>query len=399
MTEIDIDDINQQLRKSGGFTVNDSDQPNDTEITFYGRQRVYRDNDEAIERIGRVLASQLPQSINTYRIVETNSNVPMVETIIDAKKLKTAARHEVLEADINESFIRQQPSKETIDNYDPKSPSGTYFGLQTFWSQMFGNPEEFYFYQGGVFANTGYSFSPKLSFRTAFKVTLLDNFDKFNFFTDSQPSTLPRVRTHVREYITRNDITLENTYVHWKDQLSNNWFGQLYAGYIETMFAGTGGEIMYRPVDSKFAFGLDLNYVKQRDFDSETALFDYSVLTGHASIYWQPEFLPDMQLTFNVGQFLAKDRGVNVNLTKRFDSGIEVGVYAAFTNVSAEEYGEGSFSKGFYITIPTELFSLKSKKGSGKIPWTPINRDGGQMLLRPVILSNFTESRSLFSAH
>jgi len=77
------------------------------------------------------------------------------------------------------------------------------------------------------------------------------------------------------------------------------------------MFAGVGGEILYRPVDSNLAYGLDIAYVKQRDPYSQTGLEDYTAVTGHASVYWQPEFLDDTQITVSAGQFLAKDKGVN----------------------------------------------------------------------------------------
>ena len=162
------------------------------------------------------------------------------------------------------------------------------------------------------------------------------------------------------------------------------------------MFGGVGAEILYQPVDSNVAFGVDLNYVQQRSFENDWDFRDYKVLTGHASIYWRPSFMPDTQLTLNVGQFLAKDKGVNIDFAKRFDSGIIVGAYAAFTNVSAEEYGEGSFTKGFYISIPFDLFVLESAKGRGKIPWVPIARDGGQKLNRPAELKNMTDIRSPF---
>ena len=103
-----------------------------------------------------------------------------------------------------------------------------------------------------------------------------------------------------------------------------------------------------------------------------------------------------MQLTFNIGRFLAKDYGVNVDFAKRFDSGIVMGAFAAITDVSSEEYGEGSFTKGFYISIPFDLFSIKPATGRGKLPWIPISRDGGQMLNRPSMLYNTTEQRSPF---
>ena len=51
---------------------------------------------------------------------------------------------------------------------------------------------------------------------------------------------------------------------------------------------------------------------------------------------------------------------------------------------------------GFYVSIPFDLFSLKSATGRGRIPWVPIARDGGQMLNRPMSLNAITEARSPF---
>ena len=162
------------------------------------------------------------------------------------------------------------------------------------------------------------------------------------------------------------------------------------------MYAGVGAEVMYRPLDSRWAFGIDANFVQQRDFENEFGLLDYKAFTGFASVYWQPEVLPDARIRLSAGQFLARDKGVNIEFAKRFDSGIVVGAFASFTNVSAEEYGEGSFTKGFFISVPFDLFVLKPATGRGTFPWIPIARDGGQMLNRPVNLISTTEKRSPF---
>lgn len=383
------------LLQHSSFLLNATHQQGD-EMTFYGMQLAYRDHDEATQRVGRILASELPESIRTYKIVETVAHTPMLETEIDAQAFKIAARSETLESDIKTTYKRQDPNQLTESNYRPNKLSGLMFSAETFWIQTFGSPEDFYLYQGGAFLNTGYAFNPNFSVRAGAKVTLVENFDKFNFLVDAEQSTLPRVRTQVREYVTRSNVTLENAYLHWFDKIADNTYMQVYGGYLETMFGGVGSELLYRPVDSTLSFGLDVNYVKQRDFDSETAFFDYDAITGHASVYWEPEFLPNMLLTLSAGQFLAKDKGVNVDMAKRFDSGIVVGAYAAFTNVSAKEYGEGSFTKGFYISIPFDMFSFTSAKGRGRIPWIPIGRDGGQMLNRPVLLRDMTEIRAPF---
>ncbi len=387
--------LTTDLLKQGGFSV-DQSVVKDNSVIFYGRQTSYQDRNEAIERVGRIIASELPEDIDIYKIVETSGSVPIVETVIDAQMFKTHARYEITEPNITETFVRQGISQESLNNLASDNYQGFFGGVETFWIQTFGNPEAFYLYQGGVLLNGGYSFNGKTSVTGTLKVNLLENFEKFTFTTDSYPSTLPRVRTRVREYVSNRHITVDNLFAHWNNRIAPNLYAQAYAGYLEAMYGGIGAELLYAPVDSNLSFGFDINYVKQRSFEDQFEFFDYDVITGHANIYWQPEFFDDSLLTFNIGQYLAKDKGVTIDFAKRFDSGIIVGAYAALTNVSSREYGEGSFTKGFYLSIPFDLFSLTPAKGSAKIPWVPISRDGGQALNRPVMLKSITQERHTF---
>jgi hypothetical protein len=396
MEQIDRTRLTQDLYYQAGFAVSTS-HLSETDVTLYGQQMNYRNEDEAIDRVGRIMASELPDSVKTYRIVNTVGAIPLLETVIDAEKFKKQARYQTLDPNIISTFQRKGLSTTTIDRYAPNNTSGFFSGIEAFWVQTFGNPEAFYLYQAGVLVNGGYSFDGKTSFLGTMKVNLLENYDKFNFTTDRAPSSLPRVRTNVREYVSNRDVTMQNLMLHWNDRIAPNLYAQVYGGYLETMYGGIGAELLYRPVDSNLAFGFDINYVKQRSYENEVKFFDYKVLTGHANIYWQPTFLKDTLVSIKAGQYLAKDKGVTIDFAKRFDSGIVVGAYAAITNVSAEEYGEGSFTKGFYLTIPFDLFSLKPSKGSGKIPWVPISRDGGQALNRPIELYGVTNERSPFA--
>lgn len=395
-----VDDIYRgrlykDLHMKGGFLLNDTDIKED-EAVFYGVQRFYPDQKDAINRVGRILASELPDSIKTYHLVETGGNTPMVDTVIDADKFKAAATYRGLESDVTQTYYRQDVSDDIYDAFDPVREGGIYYSMSTFWVQSFGNPEDFFLYQGGLSFQAGYEFNSQFSFHSNTRYTLLDNFDKFNFKVDQEDSSLHRVRTYVREYVTRSNLVSDSAFLRWADRVDDNLYAQVYGGYLETMFAGVGTEFLYREVDSNWAFGIDLNYVKQRSYKSTFGLDDYTALTGHASVYWRPEFLPDTRISLSAGQFLAKDKGVNIDFAKRFDSGIVVGAFAAITNVSAEEYGEGSFTKGFYISIPFDLFVLKSAKGRGYFPWVPIARDGGQALRRPVMLIDTTDLRSPF---
>ncbi len=383
------------LRRHGGYVITDLE-IDDEQATFYGLQTRYRDRNEGVERVGRILASELPESIQQYHLVEQSNNVPMVDTIIDAAKFREHATYSVPESSVEDTYRRVSPTQQQVDAYEPHRATGAFFSTKFFWTQTFGNPEDFYLYQIGLLSSVGYKFNEHLGIYGGIRTTLLDNFDKFNFTVDAEETFLPRVRTRVREYVSGPMVILDTVFMQWSDRLADNWYYQGYGGYLETMFGGVGGEIMYRPIDSNFAFGVDINYVKQRDPDSTTGFIDYSAVTGFASAYYQPEFLPDTRIRASVGQFLAKDRGINIDFAKRFDSGIVVGAFASFTNVSSEEYGEGSFTKGFYVSVPLDLFILQPATGRGQFPWVPIARDGGQMLNRPVQLIGVTEMRSPF---
>ncbi|MFC4656841.1 YjbH domain-containing protein [Rheinheimera marina] len=396
LDQIDKAELSKQLYFNAGFVVNNY-QLNDEQLVLTGRQVAFRDENVSMERIGRVLAQHLPESVKDYRIVLEAGGMQMVETKIDAPAFIAAATAQEPELAISDSFTRQNPgSYQWVGEVEP---SGFGYGSNLFWIQSFGSPEDFYMYQAGLFANAAYQFNSNFGIYGTAKINLLTNFDEFNYKLDDFDTDLPRVRTYVREYVTRSDITMENLYGQWKSELAPDWFGQLYAGYLETMFGGVGGEVLYRPVDSEFAVGLDLNYVKQRSYEKELAFFDYTAFTGHVTAYWQPQdgWLKDSMVKVSAGQYLAKDKGVTLEFARRFDSGIIVGAYGAFTNVSSEQYGEGSFTKGMYVSIPFDLFSLKSATGRGLLPWVPISRDGGQMLNRPVRLMDVTELRSTFN--
>jgi len=187
------------LSYQANFLLNATHQEGD-HMTFYGTQFAFRDHDQATERVGRILASEMPESIRTYKIVDTLGHIPMVETVIDAQAFKTVARNEVLESDIKTTYERRNPSEDTDQNYKPNKAAGAILDIESFWIQTFGNPEAFYLYQGGVFVNTGYAFNPNFSIRGGVKVNLIENFDKFNFLVDRQESTLPRVRTAIQHF-------------------------------------------------------------------------------------------------------------------------------------------------------------------------------------------------------
>ncbi|MEO3879122.1 YjbH domain-containing protein [Rheinheimera fenheensis] len=383
------------LLREGGFYVRKL-ALQDNKVIISGVQLRYRDHDEGMERVGRVLAANLPEQITQYEVTHETARLPMLTVQIDAAEFKQAARYQSLQNDVRSSYVNRNPDM-TAPSWDYQANSRFWTPwVELLWSQSWGNPEAFYLYQAAALWGNDFRLNDNLTLRGVVKTNLISNYDKFNFKVDSQAAFLPRVRTFVREYVTNSDVQLDSLTLTWSDRLSENVYAQAYGGYLEMMYGGVGGEFLYAPLDSNIAIGADVNYVKQRSFEDRVSFRDYDTVTGHINVYWQPEFIDNTLLSFNIGRFLAQDYGVNFGIARRFDSGIVVGAFAAKTNVSSREFGEGSFNKGFYISLPLDLFSVKPATGRGLIPWVPLTRDGGQMLTRPAELYQRVQKRARF---
>lgn len=398
--QINTQRLVQRLQQESGWNINKltANKEQDT-VTLYGAQTRYRDKVHGLTRASRVLASELPATVSDYQLVNQQLGSQLSTEKVDAITTKKAWFNTDLTTKAGDAFsVAEIPAAEQQKTLYQKD-----FGLQ--WpsigvrpklEQSFGGPENFYMYQLLAQIDLGWRLMPELYIDGRVGVNLLTNFDDFNFLVEDHPNYLPRVRTYVREYVTYSDVWLDHLQATYIKQLSPNWYTSVYGGYFERMFGGLGNEWLYRPLAQNWAVGVDLNWAKQRSFESYTGFRDYEVVTGHITGYWQPKFMDNTTVQLAAGRFLAGDNGVQLNVSKQFDSGIIVGAYAAKTNVSAQEYGEGSFTKGFYISIPLDLFQRQYSRSYGSIGWSPLTRDGGQMLQRQTRLFGVTQARSPF---
>ena len=252
--------------------------------------------------------------------------------------------------------------------------------------QSLGGPDAFMLYQLSAAIDGQWRLPAEVQMAGRVRARLLSNYDRYEF---SGYSNLPRVRTHVREYLTTSRVTLSSLYLGKAQRLATNWTGSWYGGYLEEMFAGMGAELLYRQPGSRWAIGADINQVRQRDFAQDFGLRDYRVKTGHLSLYWQTPW-QNVDMTLQAGQYLAGDRGATLALSRVFENGLRMGAFATRTNVSAQQFGEGSFNKGIFISVPFDAFLTKSTKATAQFNWIPLTRDGGAPLVRPMRLIDET---------
>ena len=79
---------------------------------------------------------------------------------------------------------------------------------------------------------------------------------------------------------------------------------------------------------------------------------DYENITGSVNYYYRNYNIVPFDLKISYGEYLAGDEGFTIDFSRSFINGTKFGVFASFTDVSTEDFGEGSFDKGIYFNIP-----------------------------------------------
>lgn len=195
-------------------------------------------------------------------------------------------------------------------------------------------------------------------------------------------SVLQHVRSDWVRYV-QNDLTLRDLFVSRQWQPRPALYARVSAGYLEQMFGGVSAELLWKPVSSPLGIGIEANYVAQRDTDGRFGFgeYDYRVATGHVSTYY--EFGPGLVAQVDAGRYLAGDWGATFGLDRVFDNGWSLGAFFTLTNVSAEDFGEGSFDKGIRFSMPLNWILAEPSRQTVGTTITPITRDGGQRLRVP----------------
>jgi len=343
---------------------------------------VYTSDTQALGRTVRVLTRTMPASIETFHItLSSGQGLPVSTTTFrrsDIERLEHAPAREILaRAEFNDSLRfgdvpdrlpgvhpqfnwRVGPITRTYA-FDPDQPFRADVRLQARGDWQLGS--------GWVLTGAG-------------SVKLFGTIDEATRFSNS---VMPRVRSNSLLYDRVTGPTLDILTLAKYARLGPDFYGRFTAGYLETMYAGVSGEILWKPVDSRLALGAEVNFVRPRDFGQgfgiRTRRTPGGVIpewNGHVSAYYD---LPgDYDAAVHAGRYLAGDWGATLQVARSFANGWQVGAFATKTNVSAETFGEGSFDKGIFVEIPLSWLVGQSTQQSFGQTIRPIQRDGGQRL-------------------
>lgn len=226
----------------------------------------------------------------------------------------------------------------------------------------------------GLRLKAAYDIRPGLVFSGTIYKRLAGNIDR-----SGNPSTSPLqpVRTDGSRYSKFGDPALEKLTLAWFARPAKDFYSRVTFGYLERMHAGVSGELLWKPVDSRLALGVEVNYTKQRDTDGGLGFgeYDYDIVTGHVSAYY--DFGNGYVGELDVGKYLAGDVGATVSLDRVFVNGWRVGAFATVTDATSAEFGSGGFDKGVRFSIPLNWALGEQGKRAFGTTLRPATGDGG----------------------
>lgn len=362
-------------------------------IVYYNNSRYFSEAD-ALDRLTRILMRETPPLVEKFRLIAVVNGVPQQEFDIlrgpEERKFTQTEKLDLFGDTANATISAPPMQNPVLAEANRTSYPRFSWDIYPQLRQELFDPADPFAIELAAVASAAIEIRPGLSLNGEAETSLFDN---FNLERQSN-STLPHVRSDFVKYFAQGKTGLGQLDAEYRFRLTPNIFATAKAGYLESMFAGGGGEILWRPESQRWALGVDAYEVWQRGFDRLFDLQDYHVFTGHVSLYYASPWY-DLNFIVSAGQYLAGDRGLTFQMTRRFLSGVEVGAFFTKTNISSAKFGEGSFDKGIIIRIPLGWALPIETQGQWNIDLRPVQRDGGQRLAGDATLFAETQRTSL----
>lgn len=361
------DAVRQRLSSEGlrleGFSLRERG------ITVHIRNNRWDVTAQAAGRTARVLANTLPPSIEEFTIIFQERGVPLSAVTTLRSDL------EALQFDYDGAW-RTRARADISDGTGGAEPKTKFiYGISPYWAFSFFDPQEPVRFDFGVQLDSSYQAAPGLTFDAMVRYPLAGNLGDSVRESDS---VIQRVRSESFLFARESNLEINRLTAEYLWRPAPDTFARVTGGYLENQFGGVSAEALWSPINSRFALGVEANYVIQRDFDMLLGFQDYDVVTGHVSAYY--DLGNGFHSQLDLGRYLAGDWGGTVSIDREFNNGVKVGGYFTLTDVSFDDFGEGSFDKGLRIEFPLSYLTGQPSRRTLRQSLQPVLRDGGARL-------------------
>ena len=341
----------------------------------------YRSTAQALGRAARTASRYLSDNFDSFYIEFIEDNLVILSAEINRNQLIDS----VVSAEPSENFLDTVTFQDTAAlGFDQSGSKKFSWSIGPYVEYSLFDPLAPIRGEVGAELFTQYTLGSGFYIDGRVRKSVVGNFDKLLRQSDS---VLPHVRSDHDIYGRDGDPGIDQLTITKVNKIMPSVYGKLTAGYLEKMFAGVSGEILWKPISSSLGIGIELSQVQQRNFDMLWGLRNYQVTTGHLSAYYF--FKNGFMTQLDAGQYLAGDRGYTLRVGRKFGNGWHMGAYATVTNVPFAKFGEGSYDKGIFAEIPLDWSIGSPYRTTSKIEFNVMTRDGGAKLHTPYKLHKY----------
>jgi len=363
-----------QVMQSDGFRLLGAEVSGNTMRVRY-ENTVYRSEAQGVGRVARILSQLAPDTVDRFILEPTQRGIALSAVTVQRETLIALENEPDAAARVlARTRFADAAGPAPVIAYDAGAPSFLW-GVSPYATVTLFDGNNPFRGDVGLEASFEYEVRPNIMISGSYRQSVLDR-------SDDDPSisasTLPPVRREVALFGADTGGGIEDLYIAAYGRPGRDLYSRVSLGYLERQFGGISTELLWKPVNSRFAVGAELNYAIRRDFDLGFGFQDYDVITGHVSGYYA--FDNGFQAQVDVGQYLAGDIGATFGLDRVFDNGWKVGAFFTLTDVPFEDFGEGSFDKGIRIEIPVDSLIGTPTRRTTATTLRSLERDGGARL-------------------
>ncbi|WP_282602477.1 YjbH domain-containing protein [Paracoccus sp. PARArs4] len=360
------------------------------------RNTRYINQAEAVGRTARLMTRALPPSVETFAITSTANGMPTSTVVLrrsDVERLENTEAGQIAAASQLVDAPRSAPGLVTTPGVTPRFR----WSIKPYVDLGIFSAEDGLTHEVGAEARASYEITPGLIVTGAIRQRAFGDIgqrgpgipgERGEYYTpeeyeadaslETTPEGVPRVRSDTRMYTGNTSPVIPELTLAWYEKPTDTVYTRVTTGLLERAYGGVSAEALWKPANSQLAIGAEVNHVRKRDFDQLFDFRDYEVTMGHVSAYY--EFTEGFTGQLSVGKYLAGDVGATVALQREFANGWRIGAYATKTDLSAEEFGEGSFDKGITLSIPLGWATGEASRDRVSTDLRSLSRDGGAQL-------------------
>ena len=218
---------------------------NDEELQVEISQSRFQKPIQAIDLASRILANNSPSNIEKITVINIDQGVETLRASIPRKTLIELVANGPLDEEYVKFNIPETLNNNAIIRKNDYLYPNFYWSIRPHLTGTLQHQIKFYFWQLEALIHTEYSIKKGLYLTADIGIDITNNFDDYKWHVpDGQ---LHHVRQDRRLYLTEGESGLRRMALDYLFEINPNITAKISAGYLEWMYGGIGGEVLYIP--------------------------------------------------------------------------------------------------------------------------------------------------------